>query len=66
LLAGVVCTNQDYGLGLMVPLQDASAAAPATFEAVELQAPTFFASRLLVHTGRFLEEDPLICFCCLG
>jgi hypothetical protein len=34
LLAGVMRTNQDYGLGPMVPLLDASATAPAAFEAV--------------------------------
>jgi hypothetical protein len=65
LLANVVCTNQDYGLGLMVPRPDASTAASAVFEAVELQAPTFFASHLLMRTGRFSEVDPLISFCCL-
>jgi hypothetical protein len=65
LLAGVVRTNQDYGLSHMVRLPDASADAPAVFKAVELQAPTFFASRLLVPAGGFSEEDPPICFRCL-
>ncbi len=65
LLAGVVCTNQDHGLGPMLPLLDSSAAVPATFEAVKLQAHTFFASRLLVCAGGFLEENLRICFCCL-
>jgi hypothetical protein len=49
----------------MVPLLDASAAAPAAFKDVEMQAPTFFASCLLMRTGKFLEEDALICFSCL-
>jgi hypothetical protein len=61
----VVRTNQDYGLGHMERLPDASADAPAVFEAVELQAPTFFALRSLVRTGGFSEEDPPICFRCL-
>jgi hypothetical protein len=38
---------------------------PATFEAVELQAPTFFASCSVVRAGGFTEVDPLICFRCL-
>jgi hypothetical protein len=48
LLAGMVRTNQDYGLGHMEGLPDDSADAPALFEAVELQTPTFFASCSLV------------------
>jgi hypothetical protein len=48
LLRGVVRSNEDYGLGNMVRLPDASADAPAEFEDVELQAPTFFASRSVV------------------
>jgi hypothetical protein len=36
LLAGVVCTNQDYGLGHMVLLPNTSANTLAMFEAVEL------------------------------
>ncbi len=65
LLASVVRTNQDYGLSLMVFLPDSSAAALATFGAVELQAPTFFASRFLMRTGKFSGEDLPICFYCL-
>ncbi len=65
LLASVVCTSQDYCLGLMVPLLDASTAAQAAFEAIKLQAPMFFASHLLVCTRGFLEEVPPICFCCM-
>jgi hypothetical protein len=65
LLAGVVHTNQDYGLGHMECLLDTSADAPALFEAVELQAQTFFASHTLVCAGGFSEEDPPICFRCL-
>jgi hypothetical protein len=53
LLAGVVHTNQHYGLGLMVPLPDASATVPAAFRAVVLQAPTFFATCSLVCANRF-------------
>ncbi len=65
LLRGVVRTNEDYGLCLMTPLPDASTIAPAVFEAIELQAPTFFALRSLVRAGGFSEEDPPICFRCL-
>ncbi len=65
LLSGVVRTNQDYGLGSMVPLPDSSAAAPAAFKAMELQASMFFASCSLVRAGGFSEEDRPICFCCL-
>jgi hypothetical protein len=42
LLTGVVRTNHDFVLGSIMPLLDASATAPATFEAVELQALMFF------------------------
>jgi hypothetical protein len=65
LLRGVVRSNKDYGLGNMVRLPDASANAPAVFEDVELQAPTFFASRSIVRAGGFSEEDPPICVRCL-
>jgi hypothetical protein len=65
LLASVVRTNQDYGLGPMMPLPDASADALATFEDVEVQASTFFASRSLMCAGGFSEEDLPICLCCL-
>ncbi len=44
LLCGVIRTNENYGLGPMTRLLDASANALAVFEAAELQAPTFFAS----------------------
>jgi hypothetical protein len=57
LLRGVVRSNEDYGLGDMVRLPDASADAPAMFEDVEQQAPTFFASRSVVRAGGFSEED---------
>jgi hypothetical protein len=65
LLAGVIRTNQDYGLGPMVPLLDASVAALAAFKAVELQTPTFFASRLLMCAGGLSEVDLPISFRCL-
>ncbi len=65
LLRGVVRTNEDYGLGEFVHLPDASAEAPAVFENVELQAPTFFTSRSVVRAGGFSEEDPPICARCL-
>jgi hypothetical protein len=65
LLCGVVRSNEDYGLGDMVRLPDASADAPAVFEDVELQAPTFFASRSVVRARVFFEEDPPICVRCL-
>jgi hypothetical protein len=65
LLRGVVRTNEAYGLCPMECLPDASADATAVFEAVELQAPTFFASRSLVRAGGFSDEDPPICFRCL-
>jgi hypothetical protein len=48
-----------------VVLPDPDAAAPATFEAVELQTPTFFASCSVVRAGGFTEVDPPICFQCL-
>jgi hypothetical protein len=65
LLCGVVRSNEDYGLGDMVRLPDTSADAPAVFEDVELQAPTFFASRSVVRAGGFSEEDMPICVRCL-
>jgi hypothetical protein len=49
----------------MVRLPDASANAPAVFKDIELQAPTFFASRSVVCAGKFSEEDPPICVRCL-
>ncbi len=64
LLWGVVWTNEDYGLGEFVRLPDASAEASAVFEDVELQAPTSFASCLVVRTGGVSEEDPPICARC--
>jgi hypothetical protein len=65
LLADVVRTDQDYGLGPTVPLPDTSAAALAVFKAMELQASRFLASPQLMWAGGFSEEDPLICFRCL-
>jgi hypothetical protein len=65
LLASVVRTNKDYGLGNLVVLLDPDAAAPAKFEAMELQAPTFFASYSVVCAGGFTEVYPPICFRCL-
>jgi hypothetical protein len=65
LLRGVVRTNDDYGLGAFVQLPDPSPEAPAVFGAVELQAPTFFASRSVVRAGGFHEGDPPICARCL-
>ncbi len=65
LLVGVVRTNEDYGLGDLVRIPDANAAAPAVFEGVELTAPMFFASRSVVRAGGFTEVDPPICFQCL-
>jgi hypothetical protein len=61
----VVRTNEDYGVGNCVVLPDPDATALATFEAVELQALTFFASRSFVCAGGFTEVDPPICFRCL-
>jgi hypothetical protein len=65
LLRGVVHSNEDYGLGDMVWLLDASADALAVFEDVELQVPTFFASRSVIGAKGFSEEDPPICVRCL-
>lgn len=65
LLCGVVRTNKDYGLGPLVCLPKADAGAPATLEAVEQQAPTFFALGSLVCAGGFSEADLPICFRCL-
>jgi hypothetical protein len=64
-ICSVVCTNQDYGLGEMVHVPDTNLCTPAIFEAVELQAPTFFASRLLVCAGGYCVEEPTICLKCL-
>jgi hypothetical protein len=60
-MSGVVGSNEDYSLGDMVRLPDASTDAPAVFEDVELQALTFLASRSVVRAGGFSEEDPPIC-----
>jgi hypothetical protein len=65
LLAGVVRTNEDYGVSNCVVLPDPDATALATFEAVELPALTFFASRSIVCAGGFTEMDLPICFRCL-
>jgi hypothetical protein len=65
LLAGVVRTNKDYSLGNLVVLPDPDATAPTTFEAVELQALTFFASCSVVCASGFTEVDLPICFWCL-
>jgi hypothetical protein len=58
LLAGVVRTNEDYGLGGGVVHPDANAAALATIGVVKLQAPLFFASRSVVRAGGFTKVDP--------
>jgi hypothetical protein len=65
LLTAVVRTNQDYGLGMMVPLPNASASALATFMDMVLQVLTFFVLHLLMQARGFSEEDPAFCFCCL-
>jgi hypothetical protein len=64
LLAGVIRTYQDYGVDPRVALLDASANAPASFEAVELQVPSFFVSYLLVCAWGIFEDDSPICFKC--
>jgi hypothetical protein len=64
LLASIVCTNHDYGLGPMVPLLDTSAIDLASSEAVELHAQTFVTLCFLVHARGFSEEDPAIYFGC--
>jgi hypothetical protein len=65
LFAGVVRSNKDYGLSNHMVLPDPEAAALAMFEALELQAPTFFASCSVVCASRFTEVDPPVCFKCL-
>jgi hypothetical protein len=64
-LHGTVYTNEDYGLVPMTCLLDTSADAQALFKAMDLPAPTFFTSCLLVHAGWFFEEDLPIFFRCL-
>lgn len=65
LLRGIVCRNNDYSLGAFVQLPDPSHEAPAVFGTVELQAPTFFASRSVVQARGFHEGDAPICAPCL-
>jgi hypothetical protein len=65
LLACVVRTNEDSGLGPRVVLPDADGAALAMFQDVALQAPTFFASCSVVRAGGFTGAGPPICFRCL-
>jgi hypothetical protein len=65
LLDGVVRTNDDYGFGNIVVLQDPDATALAMSEAVVLQALKFFASHSVVRTGGFTKLDPPISFHCL-
>ncbi len=61
LLRDVARTNNDYGLGVFELLQNPGPKALAVFSAVELQAPTFFASRLVVWAMGLHAGDPLIC-----
>jgi hypothetical protein len=65
LFAGVVHSNEDYSLINHMVFPDPDAAALAMFEALELQAPTFFASCSVVRAGRFTEVDPPVSFKCL-
>jgi hypothetical protein len=65
LLDGVVCTNEDHGLGNLIVLLDPLAAALATFEAAELQALMFLASCSVICGGGFTEVNSPICFRCL-
>ncbi len=65
LLAGMVCTSQDYGLSHIMWLPNISADAPALFKAIELQVSTFSAMCSLIRAGGFPEEDLPISFRCL-
>jgi hypothetical protein len=65
LLSGIVCTGYDYGRGLSVYLLDTHANSQAVFDNVELQAPVFFVTRLLVCAGELSEGEPPICAQCL-
>ncbi len=65
LLCSVVRTNNDYSLSAFVQFPDPSSKAPAVLGTVELQALTFFVSRLVVWAGGFHEGDPSIYARCL-
>jgi hypothetical protein len=65
IICGEVQIKKDYDLSSNMRLPDANTNALAAFEAVELQAPTFFASYLLVHASWFSNRDLLFTFCCL-
>jgi hypothetical protein len=65
LLHAVVQRIEDHGLREFVQLPEENAKALAMFEDVELQAQTFFVSRLDVSERGFSKEDPPICTRCL-
>jgi hypothetical protein len=65
LLTGVVRTNENNSLGNLVVIPDPDAAAQTTFEAVEQQTLTFFASRYVARAGSLTEVDSPNCFWCL-
>ncbi len=65
LLCGVVCTNEDNGLGSKACLPDASKDSLTVFKAVKLQEPTFYALRSIIRAGGFSQENLPICFRCL-
>jgi hypothetical protein len=52
LLVSIICINEEYSLGHLIVFPDLNAATSAVFESVELQAPAFFISHSVVHTGR--------------
>ncbi len=54
-------TNYDCGLRVFEQLLHAIAEATAVFEDVELQAPMFYASHLVIRAGGFSEDGAHIC-----
>ncbi len=58
-------TTMNQGLKKFVWLLDASIKASAVFEDMELQALTFFASRLVMWARSFPKEDHAIYVRCL-
>ncbi len=56
-LRRVMQTNNNYGLSEYVRLLDARANALTVLNVVELQAPSYFASHLVVRAGGFSEAN---------
>jgi hypothetical protein len=62
IIRGVIRTNLDNGLDTMTYLLDYTENALVIFKTLQLQAPTFFPSCLLVLAMEFSVENPPICF----